>query len=351
MNSLASDIPAPSEQFSLALTWDNIFDMEVSMENWFQSHYTDGSIQVYWEEKTHQNHPEQRRAEDEQHPESRKESVHMEYHWFVLYGHTYSLIITTENLDTKETLEKDFGKYKPHIQKRIQDISAADVDGLTGLCSAKIFFQRSKKLDENPNSAYSLIYFDIDNLKGINDKYDHIGGDAYIKAFSEVLQEVFRSHDYVIRKGGDEFVVIMGEWVHTETLLISKIKDVQERFSQKEIIMSNGMKIEKNEETSPSASGGYSIKTKEMNTSFDKVLQKANNMANIAKGNAGKVTRIREMLANADDLGTTIEVTKILNQRIIEILQETLTEKVKKAKRQVERRVNRVLRAIKKRYL
>jgi len=55
----------------------------------------------------------------------------------------------------------------------------------------------------------SLIYFDLNGFKAINDSYGHAGGDAVLKNFSQVLSENVRDSDCIGRLGGDEFGVLL----------------------------------------------------------------------------------------------------------------------------------------------
>ena len=53
-----------------------------------------------------------------------------------------------------------------------------------------------------------LIFMDVDDLKGINDRFGHAEGDEVLKCTATVLKENFRGSDVVGRVGGDEFVVL-----------------------------------------------------------------------------------------------------------------------------------------------
>jgi diguanylate cyclase (GGDEF)-like protein len=55
----------------------------------------------------------------------------------------------------------------------------------------------------------SLIYFDLNGFKAINDSHGHAGGDAVLKNFAAVLADNVRDSDCVGRLGGDEFGVLL----------------------------------------------------------------------------------------------------------------------------------------------
>ena len=55
----------------------------------------------------------------------------------------------------------------------------------------------------------SLIYFDLNGFKAINDTFGHAGGDAVLKNFANVLADNVRDSDCVGRLGGDEFGVLL----------------------------------------------------------------------------------------------------------------------------------------------
>jgi diguanylate cyclase (GGDEF)-like protein/PAS domain S-box-containing protein len=57
----------------------------------------------------------------------------------------------------------------------------------------------------------SIIIFDIDHFKKVNDRYGHITGDYVLKTLSVFIKEQIRQIDYLVRWGGEEFVIIAPE--------------------------------------------------------------------------------------------------------------------------------------------
>jgi diguanylate cyclase (GGDEF)-like protein len=56
--------------------------------------------------------------------------------------------------------------------------------------------------------SLSFAFCDLDNFKGINDRYGHAAGDQAIKAVAAALQQGVRCDDLVARYGGDEFCMM-----------------------------------------------------------------------------------------------------------------------------------------------
>ena len=58
-------------------------------------------------------------------------------------------------------------------------------------------------------ARFSLLVFDLDSFKAVNDRFGHTQGDRLLKAIGEQLKRSVRDSDVVCRWGGDEFVVLM----------------------------------------------------------------------------------------------------------------------------------------------
>ncbi len=90
-------------------------------------------------------------------------------------------------------------------------------DSLTGLYNQGHFIEETKKVfelfkrreEKVPLTEFSIIIFDVDNLKGINDTYGHLMGDYVLRYISDIILEKIRSSDKFFRIGGDEFGLLL----------------------------------------------------------------------------------------------------------------------------------------------
>lgn len=91
----------------------------------------------------------------------------------------------------------------------LQDLSFRDE--LTGLLNRRGFFVMGEKLLLLAlRESWNLImfFFDLDDLKVINDRHGHQAGDQALMDVARILTQTFRSSDLIARLGGDEFLVL-----------------------------------------------------------------------------------------------------------------------------------------------
>ncbi len=98
-------------------------------------------------------------------------------------------------LSTHDMLTKTFNRYK------LETVGTEEVKR----------FQRYE-------TPFSIIMFDIDDFKKINDKFDHSIGDLYLVNLSKLVSECLRDTDKLFRLGGDEFLIILSETKSDEAL-------------------------------------------------------------------------------------------------------------------------------------
>ncbi len=88
----------------------------------------------------------------------------------------------------------------------------SETDSMTGLLNRRKFMDALEEqfaLFTRHNTPASLLLFDIDDFKSINDKHGHPCGDKVITAIAEICRAELRTIDLPARLGGDEFVVLL----------------------------------------------------------------------------------------------------------------------------------------------
>lgn len=91
-------------------------------------------------------------------------------------------------------------------------VDQALADPLTGILNRRGFAVRASRLVARADAdsvRMSVVMFDIDHFKRVNDFYGHGVGDEALRALSKVLQRNLRPDDLAIRWGGEEFVVVL----------------------------------------------------------------------------------------------------------------------------------------------
>jgi diguanylate cyclase (GGDEF)-like protein len=110
-----------------------------------------------------------------------------------------------------DDLRGEVGRLKGRLAE-IEDL--ADRDALTPLLNRRAFLRelaRIRTFAQRYGSPASLVYFDLADLTGDNDRLGHAAGDAALKAVAERLLLHLRESDIVGRMGGDEFAVILAQ--------------------------------------------------------------------------------------------------------------------------------------------
>ena len=88
----------------------------------------------------------------------------------------------------------------------------ADRDALTPVLNRRAFVRelgRIRTFSQRYGSPASVVYFDLDGFKSVNDRFGHAAGDAALQAVAQRLSGNVRDSDIVGRMGGDEFGVIL----------------------------------------------------------------------------------------------------------------------------------------------
>lgn len=103
---------------------------------------------------------------------------------------------------------------KIFFQKKRQEVLAekAETDPLTGAKNREFlmdFLGKQTEISATEMQPLVVCYFDLDNLKRVNDEEGHKAGDRYLLTVVEILQSHIRASDVLCRIGGDEFVLVL----------------------------------------------------------------------------------------------------------------------------------------------
>jgi diguanylate cyclase (GGDEF)-like protein len=119
---------------------------------------------------------------------------------------------------TVKRLRRDFSRKIEEM--RILQVRAekfeqlAQVDSLTGLSNRRVAEERlasEAARSQRYGHPLTVISFDLDKFKQINDTYGHPAGDQVLKEFAKRLESAIRKSDTAARMGGDEFLILLPE--------------------------------------------------------------------------------------------------------------------------------------------
>jgi diguanylate cyclase (GGDEF)-like protein len=90
----------------------------------------------------------------------------------------------------------------------------ADEDGLTLIANRRAFVRELSRMiafTQRYGLPSSVVYFDVNGMKQVNDLHGHPAGDAALRHIAKILHDNIRSSDIVARLGGDEFGLILAQ--------------------------------------------------------------------------------------------------------------------------------------------
>ncbi len=118
------------------------------------------------------------------------------------------------------TVEENLKKYFEYL--KISKL--ATIDELTGLKNKREIIENLRReLAVRKYRDLSIIFFDLDNFKRINDEYGHQVGDKLLSSIGKLLKSSIRPYDIIGRYGGDEFVIILPDSDIEQAFDVTKI--------------------------------------------------------------------------------------------------------------------------------
>lgn len=124
----------------------------------------------------------------------------------------FEVTIKHQSQDEVGALAESFRQTTQHLQSYVLYINKlAYLDSLTGFHNKTAYLKKIKQINEEIEKgviAFSIIVFDINDLKLINDTYGHVDGDHFITEASQIIKQSFPD-GACYRIGGDEFTVLL----------------------------------------------------------------------------------------------------------------------------------------------
>jgi len=148
----------------------------------------------------------------------------------IMFTSIFYFIITKRWLITKNQLQREISVKTKKLNKQ------TNTDFLTKARNKKAFSERIEEqlsLYKRYNTPFSLILFDIDDFKHINDTYGHTLGDTVLVNLVKIVKSKIRKNDHLYRVGGEEFVIIFENTEINEAKVVSEHlrEDIEKNLS------------------------------------------------------------------------------------------------------------------------
>ncbi|MEX5611248.1 sensor domain-containing diguanylate cyclase [Pseudomonas protegens] len=115
-------------------------------------------------------------------------------------------------------------------EQELAAVQMASMDELTLLSNRRGFEALARHalgVCKRLEKPATLLFFDLNDFKQINDTYGHAEGDGALKTFADVLRIAFRESDVIGRLGGDEFVALLTAVDHVETsAIMARLREI-----------------------------------------------------------------------------------------------------------------------------
>ncbi len=120
----------------------------------------------------------------------------------------------------------------------------ATIDDCTDLHNARYMYtiiEKEVSRVKRTGVPFSIVFFDLDFFKNVNDKYGHLVGSQLLREVADIVRKNIRPTDWGVRYGGDEFVLILQGAGFKEALLVTE--RIKKSLNSKVFFVKEGYKI------------------------------------------------------------------------------------------------------------
>lgn len=201
------------------------------------------------------------------------------------------VIERTQQLHTANEKLKELSHIDPltHLNNRRylhEYISVVSSNYLKKLSSA--LFHGEKRVISVTNTVMGIFLIDIDHFKDVNDTYGHTAGDNVLVSISQILKSIIRADDFLVRWGGEEFLIVLN----------NTNSDYLDRFSKKilQTIQNTPLKLLKDKTINKTCSLGFTQIPFNNNRPDFLTLEQAINLSDFGLYTAKETGRNRAVL-------------------------------------------------------
>ncbi|WP_205963990.1 histidine kinase N-terminal 7TM domain-containing protein [Psychrobacillus sp. BL-248-WT-3] len=138
---------------------------------------------------------------------------------------------------------------KVQMEEKLKQL--ASIDGLTQVLNRTFFMKKTEVIFDDisiDGGNISIVMFDIDHFKRVNDTYGHEAGDVILTSVTSIVKKKLRSTDYMGRYGGEEFIICMPdtsliEAANRANIIRQEVEDSLVAFYNEEIQVTSSFGI------------------------------------------------------------------------------------------------------------
>ena len=159
-------------------------------------------------------------------------NTYIEVEWWCMLNKGYIYLsgrdVTAEKVMKRKIEQANKELLMLHEQLKEENeklLKSAIKDELTGIYNRKFFEKRvveEMEIADRANEHISLIIFDLDRFKLVNDNFGHQFGDEVLKRTTQIAGDLIRKTDFLNRVGGEEFAIILPNTNKAQAVLVAE---------------------------------------------------------------------------------------------------------------------------------